>query len=1122
MAEDKTPKKIDNTLAKTIESRVKRTVHRPDNSAVLLQRQLKADGRKLENVSSVSKSVENNFNILSRKFDLVSAQFVKVEQRITDYDKIVNEKFSVAGSLIQAQHMRMGQELSRSFKQIDSTLKSVDTRLGRQNQRIDTLKRELDFLKLRTKENDLRYTRMMTPKLPQAQKEKSGMTLKQAAVGTILGAALTGALIWAYNNRETIMDIYERLKKAAAVAGDVAQALGLTGSAKAATTTAKVGVSATKTVTRTVSRGKTAIINAIRKALGKQGIAIGAKKVPVFGMLVGAGMAAYRAAIGDKEGAMLELGSGATSMIPGVGTVGSLAIDVGIIARDAYFEMYQVYPREDPLAKERWQELYDTVIEYMSGSSKEENEKQAREKTSGAAHKALQQNQGRGISKNAVTVASTEKGETKNVEIKTAGDIFIDSLRKIKMEAKDEIRLKANKIILDAPKIEILTPRSGVTYGAQTSGSSSSSSKLEYPTNPKDPGAARAKEILSGRSSGSGYDSGSSYDPSGSPDDADVALPPIKVDNGPSATIPHGPPAHVVDQQSLARTGVTASGGNSGYMMDRQGRGSVPTKVTDPVGVSSQSQQTSQVEQLKPGVGRIDTSQIKNWNDDAALKLALLEVDPRVYGWEATQQFMETLRNRTLIRGRDSITTSLTGANRKYWGNDNGARALRNTSLNMNKEDAARLRETWNRVKAGETTAVTKGMLATDNASADLARRRFKSRGNGIWAGEGKHQELYYVDTAVPAHTGKRAKELYKQYEDSLKEQTTRPEKTRDQFYERHGPPMMLGNPISENPNDIIKKVVDGKLSPQSKAFEDAMTQHGLHERKDRQALQSYLGGWNPVGKQNAWCSVFVNNALKNAGIKPTGSAVASSYLNWGQQISDAKEVSTGDVLVRTHSRKGSGRRIKPGETGSHVSLASGESRWVTGSGRSIKVVPEGTKGARLQLQKVGGNQSDTVSTRWVDANQVQVRRSHEQIAYMKQQQETRIAETQQPNAEKIDQPQVISAQVQPKPKPQLVDTPPKPIMGTQSTPADHSSRNVAQNGRQDQTQVASADGPKPGSSEYWGSKPAKSEETAVASADDDMSSRGIEMPRNPYAGDNMMPGPGDSGTGEYGEQCLV
>jgi hypothetical protein len=66
------------------------------------------------------------------------------------------------------------------------------------------------------------------------------------------------------------------------------------------------------------------------KALGKSAI----KKIPIIGALAGLGFGASRAMDGDWLGAAGEVASGVASIIPGVGTAGSVAIDAALAARD--------------------------------------------------------------------------------------------------------------------------------------------------------------------------------------------------------------------------------------------------------------------------------------------------------------------------------------------------------------------------------------------------------------------------------------------------------------------------------------------------------------------------------------------------------------------------------------------------------------------------------------------------------------------------------------------------------------------------------------------------------------------------------------------------------------------
>jgi len=86
-----------------------------------------------------------------------------------------------------------------------------------------------------------------------------------------------------------------------------------------------------------VTAGKSAA-SGIGKAVTKVGAkAVGKgllKKIPVVGALAGIGFGLQRALKGDYAGALGEVASGAASLIPGVGTAASIAIDAGLAKRD--------------------------------------------------------------------------------------------------------------------------------------------------------------------------------------------------------------------------------------------------------------------------------------------------------------------------------------------------------------------------------------------------------------------------------------------------------------------------------------------------------------------------------------------------------------------------------------------------------------------------------------------------------------------------------------------------------------------------------------------------------------------------------------------------------------------
>ena len=83
--------------------------------------------------------------------------------------------------------------------------------------------------------------------------------------------------------------------------------------------------------------GKTGAKTGVKTATKAAGKGVGKsvlKKIPFVGLGLGAAFAVDRLRGGDWAGALMELGSGAASMIPGVGTAISAGLDIALIAKD--------------------------------------------------------------------------------------------------------------------------------------------------------------------------------------------------------------------------------------------------------------------------------------------------------------------------------------------------------------------------------------------------------------------------------------------------------------------------------------------------------------------------------------------------------------------------------------------------------------------------------------------------------------------------------------------------------------------------------------------------------------------------------------------------------------------
>jgi uncharacterized protein (TIGR02594 family) len=119
--------------------------------------------------------------------------------------------------------------------------------------------------------------------------------------------------------------------------------------------------------------------------------------------------------------------------------------------------------------------------------------------------------------------------------------------------------------------------------------------------------------------------------------------------------------------------------------------------------------------------------------------------------------------------------------------------------------------------------------------------------------------------------------------------------------------------------------------------FELALAQRGVKEvpgSGDNPLIQAYYrdAGHAEVRHDSVpWCAAFVGAMLKRAGIRPSGSLAARSYLSWGRKIDRPVE---GCIAV----------------------FSRGRSTWLGHVGFFVKDLGDG------RVQILGGNQSDRVS----------------------------------------------------------------------------------------------------------------------------------------------------------------
>lgn len=401
--------------------------------------------------------------------------------------------------------------------------------------------------------------------------------------------------------------------------------------------------------------------------------------------------------------------------------------------------------------------------------------------------------------------------------------------------------------------------------------------------------------------------------------------------------------------------------------------------------------------------------------------------------------------------------------------------------------------------------------LATDNASGGLANRIERGAHN-FASGSRVGGELFYNKD----YYQKRLSGIPRLPEDMAGD----PEFTRNSQQE-------LVKKAESNPHQIVADAFDGRIDPRGRAIDIALTKLGAHESRDKRELIEYIeqGGMTRgslSGRSNAWCAAFVHASLKQAGIQGIqGNWTASSYKNWGDSVRDAKAVAKGDVLVEDR------RNIRPGKPGAHVGMATGRTRIHNG---------------RLQVEMLGGNQSDVVSKKWTDANILNIRRARPDMIDPALMAQTPVEKKEQdigaevarvdPNEIKAVEPNQLP-EVSMQELPEGVATPNQPVVQSpeelknriDATPIE----NIKEIPAAEAPQVAEVPLEEPVEHRLGtgagiiNSEAPKSEGTSIAA--DKNASKGeeyaeVKMPRH-NRGDSMPPMPGSKGTGSY-SNCLI
>ena len=111
----------------------------------------------------------------------------------------------------------------------------------------------------------------------------------------------------------------------------------------------------TKAASKGVSKG-------VGKAALKTGLKSAVKKIPFIGAVAGLGFGLQRALGGDFVGAAGEVASGAASIVPGLGTAASVAIDGALLAKDVSSEAKKDAKATESAVEVKTSEASDTAI----------------------------------------------------------------------------------------------------------------------------------------------------------------------------------------------------------------------------------------------------------------------------------------------------------------------------------------------------------------------------------------------------------------------------------------------------------------------------------------------------------------------------------------------------------------------------------------------------------------------------------------------------------------------------------------------------------------------------------------------------------------------------------------
>lgn len=97
-------------------------------------------------------------------------------------------------------------------------------------------------------------------------------------------------------------------------------------------------------------------------------------KVPILGLVINGVGSAMAYADGDKNGAAMLAASGGASLVPGVGTAASIALDIAYMTRVVYQMVYGVFPEDDPESSTKMGVVKEEIVSYFRSNTPTDKE----------------------------------------------------------------------------------------------------------------------------------------------------------------------------------------------------------------------------------------------------------------------------------------------------------------------------------------------------------------------------------------------------------------------------------------------------------------------------------------------------------------------------------------------------------------------------------------------------------------------------------------------------------------------------------------------------------------------------------------------------------------------------